>query len=112
VIARHFQMNLASAMSDLRSLTVSFRAEHEAEGAPGGYVCELRGRHRDDQEVRIRSVHPEGETAIGNAFARARREVRRRRADGRQRSNAGATATSALFATTDELSPAPGQHHS
>lgn len=110
VIARHFQMNLASVMSDLRSLSVSFRSENATGGTSEGYVCELRGRHRDDREIRVRSVHPEGETAIGSAFARARREIRRRRADARHR--APGTAAGALFAAADEApSPRPSGPH-
>lgn len=79
VIARHFQMSLASCASDMRSLAVSLLTEQSDPASSPTFVCELRGRHRDGREVRVRSMQADGEAAIGHAFARARREIRRRR---------------------------------
>lgn len=88
VIARYFQMMLASSASDARSLTVSLLAESEART---GFVCELRGRHLDGREIRIRSTHADAEAAISHAFARTRREiVRRHLGAGRHAQGAGA----------------------
>jgi hypothetical protein len=77
VIARHFQMALASSASDMRSLAVSFQTERTAAVGHPVFVCELRGRHREGGEIRVRSAHADGEVAIGHAFARTRREIRR-----------------------------------
>lgn len=82
VIAHHFQMTLATCMPQLRALAVHFGAELEQPNRVNGYVCELRGRHQDGREIRIRSTHSDPETAIGHAFARTRREIRRQRLRG------------------------------
>jgi len=79
VVARYFQMMLASSASDIRSLGVSLLEDRGDTDSANSYVCELRGRHRDGMEIRVRSTHAEAETAIGHAFARTRREIRRRR---------------------------------
>jgi hypothetical protein len=78
VIARYFQMMLASCATQVRALAVSFGLEHDPPSRGNAWVCELRGRHHDGREIRIRSAHPDPETAIGHAFARTRREIRRR----------------------------------
>jgi ribosome-associated translation inhibitor RaiA len=82
VIAHHFQMTLATCMPQLRALAVHFGTEIDQPNRANSYVCELRGRHHDGRELRIRSTHSDPETAIGHAFARTRREVRRQRLRG------------------------------
>jgi len=76
VIMWHGQMYLAAVASQIRALVVSFAEDGDR---PGEYRCELRGKHTDGTELRIRSSHGDGEVAIAHGFARARREIRRRR---------------------------------
>jgi hypothetical protein len=76
VIVWHWQVYLAACAAHIRSLAVSFA---ENPDRPGEFSCELRGKHADGTDLRIRSCHGDGEVAIAHGFARARREIGRRR---------------------------------
>ncbi|MBX3706979.1 MAG: hypothetical protein KF911_10165 [Pseudomonadales bacterium] len=76
VLARHYQLRLAACAADLRSLVVAFAVSR---GAHEGFECRLRGRYMGGGSLEVRASHVEGETAIELAFARAHREIRRRR---------------------------------
>lgn len=78
IVARHYQMTLASCASELRSITLRLGR------ADGLYRCLLRARTNDGSEIELEGLHAEGETAISHVCARARRALRRRQAYGQR----------------------------
>jgi hypothetical protein len=66
-IERHFDKNLTPFTAEYRAFRISL--EHTA---PLGFVCELCGERRSGEELRVKVLHDDGETAIALACARAR----------------------------------------
>ena len=71
-IERHFDMNLTPFTAQYRLFRISL--EHKA---PAGFVCELLGERRSGEDLRVKVLHDDGETAVALACARARREIQR-----------------------------------
>ncbi len=78
IVARHYQMTLASCAGQLRSITLRLGRVDAL------YRCALRARTTDGSEIELEGLHAEGETAISHVCARARRSLRRRQAYGQR----------------------------
>jgi hypothetical protein len=77
VVARHYQMTLASCVADLRAL--SLRLERDGDDF---IHCTLDGRLGNGERLRVEGRHADGESAISHVMARARRALRRRQTYG------------------------------
>lgn len=80
LIGHCFRMTLAPLQGAISSLSIELRAPGDVAPGPrpGPYTCEVRDRTGQNDTLRVCSTHEEGALAIAHAFARARREVRRR----------------------------------
>ena len=77
VVARHYQMTLATCIGDLRALTL--RLERDGDDF---IHCTLDGRFSNGERLRVEGRHADGENAISHVMARARRALRRRQTYG------------------------------
>ena len=85
ILERQVDLTLAPLAGSLKSVKISFstlKAEGDGELR---YLCELEGRGRDGSHIRCQARHRDGQTAIHDTAARARRAIAR----SRQKSAAG-----------------------
>jgi hypothetical protein len=79
LIERQIDMTLSPVRASLRSAQVSFSAVPRLGSDSISYLCELQGRGIGGETYYTRAQHTDGQTAIVDAFARARRDIARQR---------------------------------
>ena len=77
VIDHHFNLTLSPLVASVLNPKMTFCAVDER-GARQ-YRCELIAKLSNGRPLALSSQHPDGKTAIGSVFLRARRDVTRRR---------------------------------
>ena len=77
VIEHHFNLTLSPLMASVSSPKVNFHAVEERGSLQ--FRCELTAKLSNGAPIALSSQHPDGRTAIGSVFLRARRDVTRRR---------------------------------
>jgi ribosome-associated translation inhibitor RaiA len=77
VIEHHFNLTLSPLVASVLNPKVIFLAVNEQGNRQ--YRCELTAKLSNGTLIELTSQHPDGKTAIGSVFLRARRDVTRRR---------------------------------
>ncbi len=79
LIERQIDLTLSPVRASLRSAEVRFSALRPPGREQLSYRCELRGRGIAGESFHCLAEHTDGQTAIADAFARARRDIVRSR---------------------------------
>ena len=77
LIEHQFNLTLSPLVASLLSPKITFTAFEERGSLQ--YRCELTAKLINGTPLELSSQHPDGRTAIGSVFLRARRDVTRRR---------------------------------
>jgi len=79
ILERQIDLTLAPVAMTLKRARIRFSA-FESEGTGDvRYLCELQGRGEDGVQLHFRALHRDGQTAIHDTAARARRAIAHRR---------------------------------
>ena len=76
-IEHHFNLTISPLVASVANPKIIF-SEVEEKGSRQ-YRCELSAKLSNGFPLELASQHPDGKTAIGSVFLRARRDVTRRR---------------------------------
>lgn len=86
ILERQVDLTLAPLAGSLKSAKITFSTLEDEGAGELRYLCTLEGRRQDGSQLRFQARHRDGQTAIHDTAARARRAIvrsRQKRALGR-----------------------------
>ncbi len=77
ILERQVGLTLAPLAGSLKSANIKFSAFRAAADGEIRYLCKLEGRGEDGSHLQLETRHRDGQTAINDTTARARRAIAR-----------------------------------